>query len=589
MASLRHVWRAGGLGALLLVVTGMLFTSSVALRSPWFGKSPVHPDTWLTSATLLFSKEWYWEGPVHLRFGLLMDPNSIETPTPALRTVYSSYPPGVVLPVYALSKVFQREPSLRMLMAYGLFNQFVVGMSLSLMVFLFLRRLGFPDLDAGLLAVVPPAMIFFLPAPAFHFQMGYLHDLSVLMPFVLYVFLEFLRDLVSSSRGRAAISGFQAILAFWGILCDWLFAFVALCLYLKRLATGAIVAGARPGLARGFGLFLWNSLRFWFTSGLALALFILQLKHFNQFPAIVGKFRERSGLTRGDFLSWTTNTYFWKNHMVHGYGTVGRWLVYASAIGLLGLLVYAGVRRLLRKRPEDKMNLGLSLSFLLLAPGLLHVYVFSQHSSHRFHYFAATKFGVPLAALPFAVLPATLLAALGVDARILSLAAIRTRLARRPVREVSPRWTLLGPALFLAAVGYVHSQFPQMLDQFNLPLDRDPVALGAFIVRNTGYEDILFTPAVALETSAVPVVVAQALKRVYPGASLQSIYDKLKPVTGEYVVNSLLLRDDLDVLSPELLRLLSCAYDRCEFNDILLYKIRKEEFLKLCREMGVAG
>lgn len=557
---------------LLVAFASGLFAYSVDLRRSWFGTSPVCPETWLTSATLLCSREWYQEGPWHLRFGLVLDPNSIESPDLASREVYCSYPPGVILPIYALSQVLRREPSLKMLMAYGLFNHLAISVLLSFIAFFFVRRCGFGPINASLLASIPVVAFLFLPSPFYEFQMGYLHDLAVLLPFAAYVFLECVRDQTTSMRARTILSWLQGLVAFFGILCDWLFAFVVFSLYMKRLAAGEIATWSCTdpcSPAKILGRFLRNSVRFWFSFALAVGLFVLQLYHYNGFRVILGRFRERTGVTGHSFLSPTLDNRFWNTHMVRGYGTTGRTLVYVSFVALLLLIAYAVCYRVLRKRSNASVNAGAGLMFLLLVPCVLQVFVFAQHSSHMFHYFSTAKFALPIAIIPFVLLPVSVLMCL-----------------RYP--KPFPLWgRVIPPMLVALAAWYVYGQSPRLMPNLVPPFGSDPVVLGACIDRHTDYADVVFTPDPGLETVGTPVLLAETMKRVYLAASVERVRDKLAGVTGEYVVNYLVPQTELTLLGDDIQWLITYAYASEPCENLVLYKVRKADFLRLCGELGL--
>jgi len=572
---------------LVLVLLSGLFAYSVAMRQPWFGKAPKSPETLLTSDAVLFARNWYREGPWKLWFGLFRDPDSIEFPTVASRTVYTSYPPGGVLPIYALGKILHREPSLSMVMTYNLANHYATTLLISLLLLYFLRKTGCTRTDGFMLAAIPIFAMLFLPSPAYQFQMSHFHDMSVLSLFVLYVLLECIRDHETDPVRRRWLSCAQGGIAFVGILSDWLFACVAVCLYVKRLATGEILCAKGTSPGKALAAFFVNSFKFWCSFGLGLGLFALQLHHFGRFAALFAKFKERSGMGSGHFFSPFQGGLFWHVHMTRGYGTTGKVLVGLSLGGLAILLAYACVRRVLGRPANAKMNRGVALIFLLLAPCLLEIALLGQHSSHVFHFFASTKFAVPIAAVPFVLLPVTLLAGLNIELTALSWAKIKARCIGPAGKKVRPAWSLVSPLLVLLAVCYVYGEFPRVREQFRPPPKRDPVRFGEFIAANTAYEDVLFALTSDLTTKTSVAGLAYAMKRVHFGYSMKPIYNKLEDVEGGYVVNYLVNHGGLPRAPKDVLRLLGSAYWCTSFEGVLLYKIRKDDFLRLCRELDM--
>jgi len=555
------------------------FAYSVHVRRPWFNTSPVCLETWLTAGAMMWVRFWYLESPLKLRFGLYLDPDSIEFPTLESRDVYTSYPPGAILPIYALSKLTGREPSMAIMMAYNLFCHFTIAVLLSLLVFAFLRGIGASYVDASLLAAIPIVVELFLPAPMFHHQTSYFHDLSVLPIFVAYVFLEFFRDRTRHPGRRKALSFVQTVIAFFGILSDWLFAFAALCLYAKRFATGEIVPFKRAKPVAGVRALVHNSVRFWFSFVCALSLFVLQLYHFGRFGALLDKFRERTGMQAGTFLAFGKRNHFWDHHMVRGYGATGRFLVYLSMVALVALLAYAAYRLVRRKKPNPALTGAVTIIFLILAPCVLQVTLLRQHSTHIFHFFSAAKFAVPLAVIPFVLLPVAVLAALNLNLATCSVARIRALLARQA--PAPARWSLLPPLLVVLATCYVYGESGNITKQFLTPPEHDPIAIGRFVSEHTAYEDVLFSSDFDLETRSMPSRLAYNTKHVYRVMSVEEIHDRLEGVEGEYVVNFLVREEDLGDLRPDLLRLEAAAYRCNSFDGLLLYKVRKADFLDL--------
>ena len=573
---------------LLLVATLACFAYSVKIRAPWFGKSPICPETWLTSGSVLFAKHWYREEPWNLWFGLFWDPASIEFPTLESRSMYTSYPPGAILPIYCVSKLTAHEPSLAMFMAYNLFGHFAMTLMLSLLMFAFLRRMRCSHFDALAMAAIPIPIVLLLPAPAFQLQMAFFHDQSVLIPFILYVMLEFVRDGTPNARTRHLISFAQTVIAFFGILSDWLFAFVALSLYLKRLFTGEIAVCRQGELKDAAVRFVAGSVKFWFSFVFALTLFALQLYHFGRFGALYEKFQERTGMASGKFLTVFKTSHFWRHHMVRGYGETGRTLIYCSMILLAALAAHAVLRFVFRRKPNARMSAGLWLMFLLLAPCVLQVYVLRQHSAHIFHFFSAGKFAIPLATVPLILIPATLLARFNANFATLSIARARALIARRPWDETRARWSILPLLLLCFTVHYVYGMFPHVLEQFLEPPEYDPVEIGAFISENTSYNDVLFTNKGQFVTREAPLLMAYSMKHAYLARSLKDIGEVLAPIEGAYTVDFLMTEDAFPPDSEQLLQLLASASqcERDERQKVLLFKIPKEDCLSLCHKFG---
>ncbi|MBU2524949.1 hypothetical protein KKG71_07185, partial [Patescibacteria group bacterium] len=177
---------------LLLIILCGTFAYSVKVRSPWFGKLSVGHHQWLTGSTLVFTKNWFRDGAFKSYFAMYENPKSIESP--AKRGIYASYPPGAIIPIYAISKIINKEPTPAMVMSYNLANQFFITLLLIATVFIFLRRLGLPLFYTFLFSLIPLATELFLPAPMYWHQNVFFSDQAVILPFIFFIFLEILRD-----------------------------------------------------------------------------------------------------------------------------------------------------------------------------------------------------------------------------------------------------------------------------------------------------------------------------------------------------------------------------------------------------------
>jgi len=555
-----------------------LFVYTVAMRAPWFGASPVCLETWLNAAAMLWAKNWCREGPFTLWFGYFWDPASIEFPALASRGMYNSYPPGGALPVYLLYLFTGIEPSIAVVMGFALICQAVAVASLMALVFVFARKAGGGAFDAGCLACIPALICLLLPAPAYLFQMAYIH-IVVLPVFALFVLLEFLRDEYGPASAPRWLVFAQGALAFYGTLCDWLFVFVLACVYLKRLACGQILRGGiRAALGRtiGFGL----------PPGAALGLFALILWHFQRFGSMSDRFAERSMAGTGQFLAPTTKTLFWGFHIVRGYGAAGRILILGSAAFLLIAIAYVAVRRLWRKPPPPALVSAVSLMFLLVTPCLLHVFVFRQDSAHFFHYFTAAKFSIVLAVVPFVLAPLALLAAFGGGLEQASPGYWWRRATGRADVPNMLQWSVAAPVLLALAGAYTATSARDTMKQFTVlskhDTSRDPAFLGA----NTAFEEVVFTPNSLLEIGPQPMGLAHSMKRVYVANTLKDIHEKTRDIAGDYVVSYFIRLNAEPNLEPDIRRLLDAAFSRRTDGRLVLYKIRKDEFLRLCRETG---
>lgn len=289
----------------LLGFTVGLFAYTVQARRPWFGKLSFEHHQWLTANTLRFARAWHAEGPWALRFALLNEPRSVEFPTLLSRNPYVSYPPGFVLTAYAYSLVSEGAPTVSSLMSWNLINHGLIAVALGGLSLLVLRRLGLDRGTSTLLATVPPTLELLLPGALYWHQNVYFADQAVLLPYVLFILLEAIRDAYPSAR--ASSNWWQALTMAWGLACDWLFVCLVGVAYVKRLATGDI-----PPPWSSVKAWWWRSLQFGAGGLLALSLFFVQLAFLGMLPRLKERFLERIGATdvNADFTA-RFNAIFW--------------------------------------------------------------------------------------------------------------------------------------------------------------------------------------------------------------------------------------------------------------------------------------
>jgi len=457
-------------------------------------------------------------------------------------------------------------------MSYNLLNHFAIALLMSLTVFVFVRRLQWNLPNATLFSLIPACVELLAPAPFYQHQMYFFADGAVILPFALYVFLEVLRDSVPGSRWRWILSFLQAFVAFWGILTEYLFALVALCVYLKRIAQGKMGATVLA--------FLGRSVAFWFSFGLALALFAGQLYLLCGFEDILEKLTRRSVILHEPYSSLSIEGVFWRGHMVRGYGKAGVALLWASLAGFGVAVIYAGVRGLRGKGSNPGLSDTLALIFVLMVPCFLHAFFLKHHAANPWHDFSSLKFAIPLATVPFVLIPV-----LAVCSAAFRRSHPDDATPRPQETRLASRWPLLPVVMMAAAALYLCGEWPRALPQFGSEnANKEESAFARFIGANTGYEDLVFTPGDDLTIE--PWDLAFAMKKLYKAPSLQRVYAQVHGVEGEYVVN-LVMEKDAHAGGSNLMKLAHQAYEQRTASGFVLYKVRKQDFLALCRKARV--
>ncbi len=416
------------LGCLTLLIV-ILFSYTVSIRRPWFGVLSMEHHQWLTGSTMKYARNWYREGAWNLRFLLLDNPRSVEFPTIGDRGIYISYPPGTILPIYAISLLSRHEPSAPMIMGYNLATQLLLALVLAFTVYFLLIRL-LHRVYAVLFAAIPALCVLLLPSPLYWFQNVYFSDQAVILPYALLLFSEVLRDGTLTPRQRRVLDVLQGLILFFGFLTDWLFVFLGVIVFAKRVLLGQN--------GRTWRAFLLRSLAFWAGPALALGLFAWQLAAFNCWKLLFDRYALRTGNSDDARKMMQSTGFFdqyWKGAVGNGLGAWAVYLLWGCLLICCLAIVWHLGRRIGRWRtgkvPESLQNGAIQLVALMsmtLLPTFIEIYFFKNHS--WVHDFAALKMLLPFSLVPFVLLPG--LAAAPVEALGLPHAASTSHAA--PVR-----------------------------------------------------------------------------------------------------------------------------------------------------------
>lgn len=573
---------------LLFAITLSLFQYTVKIRKPWFGTLSWVPDRhqWLSGSTLKFTKNWYREGPLNLKFGMIENPKSVEFPTLSSRVIYPSFPPGTILPIYLISKLRGQEPTPSLLMSYNLLNHFLIAFFLSLIIFFFLLQLKFSYLSSFILSIIPISLELLLPAPLYWHQNVFFAEQAVILPFVLFIFFEVIRGNIRSKKIFKSANFLQGLVLFYGILTDWLFIFVAATVYLKRILN--------KEMGESIYSCLKMNLKYWFPVILALSLFVFQLYSLGIKPQTMElKILYRTGLTdRGEtniskvltnVFHYTTdiNFYnaFWKGYIAEAYGKIAIYLLWGSLFLFLLSFIYVGFQYFRRKQIDEKIKKTLSLIAILLIPCFLQVCFFANHSA--IHNYSALKFSIPLVTVPFILIPILIFSFLKID---LSRLYLKLEALKIPSdnRKKNIKLPVIILCLILLAGVYLKKEYLDFKNFFPEP-DKSFEVIGEFISANTQYKDVVFSPNFAIP-SLPPQQLSYSMKRVYMVNSIFDIYSMVKNINENFEVNIFSINKNIDN-KYGIKELTSVAYDIRQANNFYLYKIKSQEFFERYDEL----
>lgn len=497
----------------IVAIALALFAYTVRIRSQWFGYFSGENHDWLSGSTLIFTQNWDREGIWSLRFGMYDDPKSPEFPSLLDRSPYVSYPPGAAVPVFIISQLTGQPPSLDMIMAYNLANHLLIAIVLALTVFFFLDKFGL-DLKIVFFFSLPPLFLeLLLPAPLYFHQNSFFSDQAVILPFALVVLLEVLRS-PRAGRSRTIISVLQALVILYGVWTDWLFVFVLIALFIKRLVAGEI--GLRNRKA-----FLQGTAKLWALPLAALAAFLYYVYLImgkdlgNAWFELTHKFFVRTGghetESRLDFVLNVTR------NADRGYGRLGVAIIYVSVLAVLALGGFLIVRKLRKKTVSGELELITLLALIIVVPCVLQIATFLNHSS--VHNFSVLKLSVIVSVVPFVLIPLLVGLAIRHYTRINDLSRIMLML-------IAPVILVMGVYLALTHGGYVdyfgdrNQEWYQEADTVNLHARAD---------------DVVFSDKMDLPDKP-PQLLSLTMKRVYKVDGVEQILQKVDGIQGDFRV-----------------------------------------------------
>lgn len=504
---------------LLLVITIMVFNYTVEIREPYFGKLSEGGHQWLTGSTLEFSTEWYTENPENLNFAMMEEPASIEFPTLISRRPYTSYPPGTIIPIYVLSKIRQKEPTLSMIMEYNLVNHFWIAFILSLIVFFFLRRqMNFDFINSTLYATIPIFIQLLMPGTIYWHQNVFFSDQAIILPFVVFTLLEVFR--YNSKKNLITVLDIlQSIVMFYGVLTDWFFIPIITIVYLKRLINQEI----KP--KDGVNKFLLKTFYFWIPALLACLLFIWQVYSLQNFGQTISRMMVRTSLSASNEISLQDFVVAFGDHFTTSYGHFAEIILINSLLLMAIFTFYILISNLKKRETNHKIKNTLLLAWMLILPCLIHSILFRNHTF--IHSFSVLKYSVPLCIIPFVIIPI-----------LFYLLLEEFNFPKKYFTYGNHKLNLNILTIFIVAVilagSTIASESSQLLSMFPPP-NNDYTVLGNSIQKNTNYYDVVFSPDLEIK-SLPPQQISLSMKRVYKINSLEDIKNRTKGINGNYSI-----------------------------------------------------
>ena len=531
---------------IITLFTTFFFARSVTVRERWivptFMSQSPHQD--VTAASLAYTNNWLKEGIFSLHLGLYVYPASVEMPTLDKRYFYPSYPPGSILPVFLLFKVLdatgiipniyeKRGAQLLLIIMYNYLLHFLLALVLCYMAFFVCVKLGFDRLNSTLLAITPAIVQFHNANSLYHHHVFYNMELAIMLPFIMYIFLEFLRRSYTSARILRVVRVLQPLLMFYGVLTDWFFVFVILTVYTIRIIRKEI--DLPISLKQGL-LWLKQSFLFFVPALAAVLLWVYQFTYYLQNIAhdnliavarygaeetkmsLFDKLLERVGIADGiDYYLYYLKTAF-ISYIQNGYGLAGLAMIYAT--------LWAATRgRKFMQEDSDKIKQATVIYLIFFIPSVIYNLFFLQHSHD--HIFSSIKFS-PALSLAFILLPVFILqifrkshllpAAQIMDTRNVSLAAV------------------------IAVSSSILYGYTQIYDKntntkmFSRP-DYSHVVIGDFIKSNIDYKDVVFSNFYYVLSAYTKKHLHFTNKVIHSAYNLDHVYRKIKSIESDFNIN----------------------------------------------------
>ena len=464
---------------------------------------------WLTAHTLKFARIWWHEGALNHDLLMIETPRDIEHLTVESQQVYASYPPAAVLAPYLVARLRGVEPTVGFVMAFNRALHLFIALCLSLAVLLCIDY-GQHEIVRLLSAVVPGIAYLLLPGPMFWQQNVYFTDTAVMAPFALLLFALAMENVVRRPWPQVLV----AFAFLWGCATDWFFGSVGLVWGAVRLA-GLFASKRAPADAaltlprRLFREFALPSM----AALLAFGFYAWQLSRHSLWKTVRAKLDLRTfGTDDGaESLNSKFNDVVW-GHISEQYGQVGRVLLFVIFGFAVIHLIWTLLLRWKSQRPENSvwsLRVTTFISVATLSP-LLHMYLLQNHSYH--HDFSALKFAVPLACVPFVLMPQIVASTLSTH-------------------------RALGRSLIVAAacLGLVYTQRMHVRYRGMVPARNPEIArMGAFVSREARFEDVVFSDFVSAEPyPGEPHLMAHTLKMIHRVANTDQLAAAVKALPAQ--------------------------------------------------------
>lgn len=521
---------------LLFITIGFFY--SVSLRKPWMGVFSESGHQWVTAHSLLITRQWYNEGLTKFKFGLPLNPPSIEFPNTQSRGFYYSYPNGTFLPLYLASKILRHQPNISMVMKYNLCNQLLITLTLSLISYIILFKNGFSQVKSLFISLSTASIILFSPGPFYFFQNVYFSDEAVLFPISLIILFEALKiySLIPNNR---LVKFLESLIIFYALWTDWLAVFVVIVLFINNIISQR--SKIKTIILQNFYLII--------PSILFVSLFVYQTYILSGFADLKDRFFLRLGMN-GQGKAYITNFFgqFWRGHAFTSFG-----LINLCLLAVLIIIFFISIFLLIinkKNRTSTHFKLLLLIN-LILIPYLTEIYTLKNHSA--VHNFSTLKLLIPIS---------------------LSIPLIISFVKTKFNRDITnPSITGLNFSTYKRNYPIEISLFLILIILFGINLIRNPQKIAffpkpnylfndvsEFIRKNTDENTIVFSPNFQIPVTP-PQRLSLSLKRVYFINNVDQIKDKINDIKSDKLTIALFILGKEYPQDKEIQALIDSAYE----------------------------
>jgi hypothetical protein len=506
-----------------LVALGVLLTwvYSVGHRLPYMNQIPVFDADVTTAAARMAARIWWDEGARHLWFAIPRTPLSIETPTLASRVLYESWPPGAIVPIYAVASFLGMEPSIPLVNWINTVQHGLIALAAAFIAFNIARQNRLDSMSSGLIALAVAFPILLSRGLIYAFSQIYDVVTAVLIYTTVFLLLEVLFYGARAQREKWIITALQLVTIFCAFFVDWLSYTLFAFWIVSRVVAGYLGIEPRMTLHRLVSLALlpvcsFSMYMIWriFAPGSLASI---------EGPAgsvqqLGKKILQRMNLTGQSPVDGFVEVFFQTMHQDY-YSQYAFLLIVVSTLATLTLLVVSFRRT---ENPFERRSIFAAMSILALVtiPFYLHMIVFYQHTF--IHRWAITKAMFAYALIPFALLPIAVFV-----------------LIRRPISQSKASFRRVGLVvigLLLASCALNYAVDVTRYDSYALRgrIDRNAYLMWDDIGRNTVYKDVVVSPV--LEANPFSVQVGTAYKLVHHADNFADVDKVVTRVCGDFNV-----------------------------------------------------